>query len=97
MPKPGKILHHFLQPKKAFTPGIRFVPAHDGRPLFHRHRAGAGIREQIEEHIDSAQPEEIVSGLLQQQFALGWGGIGERFNALDTERFDDRFQARIQR
>jgi hypothetical protein len=26
---------------------------------------------------------------------LGWGGIGERFNALDAERLDDRFQSKI--
>ena len=65
MAKPGKILHHFFQPKETFASGIGLVSAHDSSPLFNRHRAGAGIGQQIQQHINGPKPEKIVSGLLQ--------------------------------
>ena len=92
MAKPGKILHHFFQPKETFAAGIGLIPSHHRSPLFNRHRAGAGIREQIQQHINGPKPEKIVPSLLQEGFSLIRGGIGERLYAFDTERFNDGFQ-----
>ncbi len=70
--------------------GIALVAQHDGRPLLRRHRAGARIGEQVDQHIVSRQQKQVVMRGPQQLFALLPRGPANRFDALDAKRLDDR-------
>jgi hypothetical protein len=55
------------------------------------HGAGAGVGEQVDEHIVGVEQEQIVMRGAEQGFALSAGGPADGFNALDAEGLDDGF------
>src|SRR5258708_15063739 len=59
-----------LEPVPALAAGVGFVAAHHSRPLFGGHRAGAGVREEVDQDIAGADLEEVVAGGLQKLLAL---------------------------
>jgi hypothetical protein len=87
--KRSEPLNNTLKSKKTFATGIRFIAAHYGCPLLGGHSAGAGIGEQVEQHIDSAKLEQVVSSALEQKFTLLGCSASEWLNAFDPERFND--------
>ena len=70
---------------------VTLVAFHDAGPLMRRHGAGAGIGEQVDEHVVGGQEEQVVVSRAQQLLALLAGGPANRLDALDAERLDDGF------
>ena len=73
----------------AAAAGVALVAFHDGGPLVSRHRPGAGVGEQIDEHIIGVQEEQVVMRGFQQLFALGAGCPANWLDALDPKGLDD--------
>ena len=90
----GEIVHHLLQPEEAARAGIRLVAAHHGRPLLCAHRAGARVRQQIDDHVLGVYAEQVVVRALEDRAALVGGSDADRLHDLDTEGLDDRTRAR---
>ncbi len=88
----GDALNDGLQPVKTARPGVAFVAFHDGAPLARRHRAGARIGQPVDQHIFSAELENIELGRLQQLHPLLARGHANRLDALDAERFNQGFR-----
>ncbi len=76
---------------EASASGVAFVAFHDARPLMGRHRAGAGIGQQVDEHVIGRKQEEVIVCGAQQFFPLLAGCPADRLDALNTKRFDDGF------
>ena len=59
---------------EAAAAGVAFVAFHDGGPLVGGHGAGAGIGEEVDEHVIGVEEEEIVVGVAEVLLALrrGW-------------------------
>src|ERR1035438_4579513 len=89
--KTGKVVDDFLEAEKAFAAGIRFVAAHHSRPLVRGHSAGAGIGQQIDQNIGRTQLKKVVTGLVQELFALRGSGVAQWLDAADAEWLDDGF------
>ena len=85
----GKGVGHALEAEEAFAAGVGFVAAHHGGPLFGGHGAGAGIGEQVDQNMAGGDEEEVVACLFEVELALLRGGVVQRLDALDAERFDD--------
>ena len=56
----GEIADDALEPVEGAAAGVRLVALHQRAPLRGRHRAGAGVGEQIDEHVFAAQAEDVV-------------------------------------
>ena len=54
------VLNRIAEAIKALAAGVTFVAFHDSRPLMRGHGAGAGIGEQVDQHIISWKQEQIV-------------------------------------
>ncbi len=85
------VLDRVAEVVEAAAAGVALVAFHDGGPLMSRHGAGAGVGEQVDEHIVGRQEEQVVVGGTQQLFTLRAGGPADRLDALDAERLDDGF------
>ena len=59
---------------EAAAAGVALVAFHDAGPLMRGHGAGAGIGEQVDEHIVGRQEEQVVVSGAQQLLALLAGG-----------------------
>ena len=66
----GEVLHDVLEPVERSAAGIRLVALHQRAPLRRRHRAGAGIGQQVDEDVVGAQQEDVVARLLERVHAL---------------------------
>ena len=51
----GQVLDHVAEAVEGAAPGVRLVALHDRAPLRRRHRAGAGVGQQVDEHVLRAQ------------------------------------------
>ena len=85
----GQVLHNPLHPEEAFATSIRFVAAHNRRPLVDGHCGRAGVRQQIDENVIGVEQKQVVSGLFDQHFPLLARGLAQGLNAFDSKRFDD--------
>ena len=86
--EPGDLLDGRLEPVERARPGIRFVPAHHAGPLVGRHRSGAGVGQQVDQHVLGLEQEEVVSGCDQRGLTFG-ARAADRLDGLDAERLDD--------
>ena len=84
----GQVADHRLEPVEAARPGVALVPLHDAGPLPRRHGPGAGVGEEVEEHVVGAQREDVEPGRLQQPRPLLAGGHADGLDHLDAERLD---------
>ena len=85
----GDVLHRVAEAVEAAAAGVAFVALHDRRPLVRGHGAGAGVGEQVDQHVVGAQQEKIVVRVAEQLLPLLAGGPADGFDALDAEGFDD--------
>ncbi len=92
MPKWHQILHRRFEAKKRRRSRVALIAIHHRCPLARAHRRGAGIGQQIDQHIFRLKPKQVVVRGGQQFVALGAGGHSNRLNGFDTEGFDDRLQ-----
>ncbi len=79
----------FAEAIEAAAAGVAFVALHDGGPLMGGHGAGAGIGEQVDEHVVGGQEKQVVVRGLEKSFALGAGGPANGLDTFDAERLDD--------
>jgi hypothetical protein len=84
-----EVLHRLLESEEAAAPRVRFVAAHHSRPLLRRHRSGARVGQQVDDHFVGMQPEEIEAGAVEGRLAFFDGRQVDRLDGVDTERFDD--------
>ena len=83
------VLNGIAEAVEATAAGIALVTLHDGRPLLRGHGAGAGVGEQVDEHIVGGQEEQVVVRGAQQLLALLTRGPADALDTLDAEWFDD--------
>ena len=55
-----------------------------------RHRAGAGVGQQVDQDVAGRNQEQVVAGLFEVALALFRSRLAQRLDALDAERFDNR-------
>ncbi len=87
--KTGEVLHDGLKAVERAAAGVRLVALHQGAPLRRRHRAGARVGEQVDEHVVAAQEEDVAAGLVQRATPRCLVGEVQRFDRLDAKRLDD--------
>ena len=85
----GDVLHRFHERVKRAAAGIRFIALHHAGPLVHRHRAGAGVRQQVDQHVFGVQLKDVVVCGLDGGEPFSIGRLPDRLDGLDAERFDD--------
>ena len=88
----GDLLHRLFEAVERAAAGVALIPAHHAGPLRRRHRAGAAVGQQIDQHVVGAQQEQVVAGLLQHLGAVLVGREVDRLDGFDFERFDDGFE-----
>ncbi len=66
--------------------GVRFISAHDTRPLLIAHGVGAAVSEQVNINILSGNVEQVVMRLYQRRFPFCSRGHFDFFNYLDAKR-----------
>src|SRR5205807_1685390 len=67
---------------------VRLIALHQRAPLRGGHRAGAGIRQQIDHHVFGAQQEDVVTRSFERALALLRGCEANRLDGLDAEGLD---------
>ncbi len=87
-----QLLHGLEEPEPRRRAGVALVAALDARPLVPGHRAGAGVGEQVDQHVLGAQREQVVARLEQRSPALLDRGHPQRLDRVDPERLDDRLE-----
>src|SRR2546426_10222399 len=69
---------------------VALIAVLDRGPLVSGHRAGPGIREQIDQHVLRSEREEVVAGVLDLGPALFLGRQAKGLDGMDAEGLDDR-------
>src|SRR6185437_6190428 len=90
MLEPEDLLNRVAKTIEAAAAGIALVTFHNGRPLVCGHGAGAGVGEQVNEHIVSREQKHVVVSGGEQSLALSACGPADGFYTLDAKRFNDR-------
>ena len=83
------VLHGVAEAVEAAAAGVALVALHDRRPLVGGHGAGAGVGQQVDQHIVGGEQKQVVVRGAQQFFALLARGPADRLDALDAKRLDD--------
>ena len=84
-----EVAHRLLEAAEGGRTGVALVTEHDRRPLLRAHRRGAGIGQEVDQHVVGSEPEKVVMGVAQEALALLLCREPQRFHGLDSERFDD--------
>ncbi len=74
---------------EAGTAGVALVAFHHRGPLAAAHGAGAGVRQQVDQHVFGRQQEEVVMRRVEIALPFLARRPLEGLDALDLERFDD--------
>ena len=85
----GDVAHGRLEAIERRRARVRFVGGDHARPLAGRHRAGAAVGQQVDQHVLGLEQERIVAGFRQILLAFGAGGETDRLDRADAEWFDD--------
>jgi len=84
------VLDRIAKTIEAAAARVALVTLHDRRPLPRGHGAGAGVGQQVDEHIVGGKQKQVIVRGPQQLFALFARGPADRFHTLDAKRFDNR-------
>jgi hypothetical protein len=87
----GDFAEHFLEVKPTARPGVRFVAADHSGPLVGRHRGGAAVGQEVDDHVLGGDLKHIEVRSPQDFLTLLARGEFDRLDHLDLERLDDRF------
>ena len=74
---------------EALAARVTLVALHNRGPLPGGHGAGAGISEQVDQHIVGRKQKQVVVSRAQQFLPLRACGPADRLNTLDSEGLDD--------
>ena len=85
------VLNGIAKAGEAAAAGIAFVALHNRGPLRGRHGAGAGVSQQVDEHVICGQQKQVVVRESEQFFALLTRGPTDGFDALDAKWLNDGF------
>ncbi len=85
-----QLLHGVAEAVERAAARVRLVALHEGAPLRGRHRARAGIRQEVDEDVLGVEEEDVVSGLGDGFAPLFQGRRLDRLDGLDPEGLDDR-------
>jgi hypothetical protein len=88
-----QLLHRRLEAVPRRRAGVALVAVLHRRPLIARHRAGAGVGQQIDQHVVGVEREQVVAGLGQPRAALLERGEPNRLDRVDAKRLDDGLEA----
>ncbi len=88
----GDVLDRVAEAEPAGASRIRLVAAHDAAPLLGAHCAGAGVGEEVDDHVFGAQLEDVVAGLGDHLLSLLACGHLDLLDHFDAERLDDRLE-----
>ncbi len=83
------ILNGLAKSVEALASSVTLVAFHDRRPLVRGHGPGAGIGQQVNQHVGGGKQEQIVVSSAEKLFPLRARGPPDRLNALDAKRLDD--------
>ncbi len=86
----GQLLDGVAEAVEGPAPGVRLVAVHHPRPLLRGHRSGAGVGEQVDDHLVAVQTEQVVAHPAERLLPLGPVGEGDGLDCVDPERLDDR-------
>jgi hypothetical protein len=70
----GEVAHDRLEFEERTAAGVALVAGHDRRPLLRRHRAGAGVGQQVDHHVLGAHQEQVVVRRGEHAHAFVGGG-----------------------
>src|SRR5262249_15604480 len=85
-----QVAEHLLEVVPAPRAGVRLVAPDHPRPLLARHRRGAAVGQQVDDHVLSGDLEQIEPGAAEDGLSrLGRREL-DRLDHLDLERLDDR-------
>jgi len=87
--KTQHFLHSALKMREAARASIRFIPAHNTRPLGVAHRAGSAVGQQVHKHIFRGHGKQVVVRVCQRGRALFAGGDLQFFYNFYAEWFDE--------
>ena len=90
--EPGQVLDHVAEAEEGAAPRVGLVALHDRAPLRGRHRAGAGVGEEVDEHVLRPQAKDVVARLREGPLPVLAVGELDRLHRLDAERLDDRLE-----
>ena len=93
VPEGEELAHRLEEAEPGRRPGVALVAVLDRGPLVSGHGSGAGIGEQIDEHVLRPQREQVVPGLAYLPAPLVGGGHPQWLDGVDAERLDDRAEA----
>src|SRR5579862_332614 len=89
VPVAENLLDRSFEMIEALASGVAFVAFHHAGPLVGGHGSGAGVGEEVDEHIIGGKKKQIVVRGFEQFFALLAGSPANGFDAFDAEGFDD--------
>jgi hypothetical protein len=92
-----QVVDRGLEAVKRRAARIGFITHHQSGPLPGAHAGGAGIGQQVDQHIVRVQQKQVVVGLPDELLAFVAGGHADRLYGLDPERLDDGFHGGITR
>ncbi len=85
----GELLDRVTEAVVRLAAGVGLVAVHHPGPLLRRHRPGARVGEQVDDHLVGVEPEEVVPGSFERPFPLLTSGEIDGLDAVDAERLDD--------
>ncbi len=88
--KTGKFRNGVLHIEKRAGAAIALIAHHHRTPLAVAHRAGAGVRQEVDIHIIALQHKNVLVGLFKPFFSFFSGGFLDGFDHLDFPRFCKR-------
>ena len=82
-------LHGIPEADVAAAARIALIALHDGSPLVGGHGAGAGVGQQIDQHIVGREKKQVVVCKLKKALAILALSPVDGLDTLDTEGLDD--------
>ncbi len=87
----GNVAHGLFQSIERSRARVAFIALQHAAPLRRRHRAGAAVGEQINQHVFCPQQKQVAAGFLEFSFTFGFRNFVNRLDAFDAKWLDDSF------
>ena len=88
-----QLLHRLEEAKPRRRARVALVTVLDRSPLVARHRTGARVGEEVDQHLVRGQLEEVEVDRRHGRAPLLLGRQPQRLHGVDPERLDDRLEA----